>query len=99
MLTSLRNYSNLNGDSETLAQITTNQDRVSSLRGQIELLASENLRLQKMYNELKMNMKSTDFDNLKRLNKRIEELEFTLARKEREINELMSNSKGSLNLI
>jgi uncharacterized coiled-coil protein SlyX len=46
-----------------------------------------------------MNMKTTDFDNLKRMNQRIEELETILARKEREINELMSNSKGSLNLI
>lgn len=46
-----------------------------------------------------MNIKTTDFDIIKKLNSRIEEIEAVLARKEREINELMSNSKGSLNLI
>lgn len=44
-------------------------------------------------------MKTTDFENIKKLNQRIEELENILTRKEREITELMSNSKGSLNLI
>ena len=46
-----------------------------------------------------MSVKSNDFENLNKLNKRTEELESILTRKEREINELMSNSKGSLNLI
>lgn len=44
-------------------------------------------------------MKSNDFENMKKLNSRTEDLEAILAKKEREINELMSNSKGSLNLI
>lgn len=44
-------------------------------------------------------MKSTDFDSIKKLNNRIEELEDQLNKKERKVNELMSNSKGSLNMI
>lgn len=62
-------------------------------------LSQENLTLQQEYNELKANMKSNDYENIKKLNVRIEEMEGILQRKEREINELMSNSKGSLNLI
>lgn len=48
---------------------------------------------------MKLTKRSNEFEEIKRLQQVIEDTELTLSRKEREINELMANSKGSLSLI
>ena len=82
-----------------MQQVTTNQVRVRSLRELIDTLTTDNKELSRSYNDLKSSVRTNDFDTLKRLGERNAELELLLERKEREINELMNNSKGSLNLI
>ncbi|KAM3131240.1 hypothetical protein pb186bvf_016698 [Paramecium bursaria] len=96
---SLRNYSNLSADPIVLKQIQCNSKQVKSLRSQIEYLSEENLKLQQSLNEIKLQKKSNEYEEIKRLQGVIEDLEINLSRKEREINELMANSKGSLSII
>ncbi|CAK66824.1 unnamed protein product (macronuclear) [Paramecium tetraurelia] len=99
LITSLLNYCNLSTDPAALKQVTNNSKQVQSLRQQIEILVDENEKLNKQLNELKVTKRSNEFVEIKRLQQVIEELEVSLSRKTREIDELMANSKGSLSLI